>query len=331
MFRWTVAGALAGRAHDRRIRSDWTRTPARPRRRLGPAARTRRTRPARAARARVASWTRGKTVAVAADPGGALKFTTSSYGAVREGMIIGTNRRRRRRLLDPIRRAIERLAVGPPARRPRDQGRAGRERRGAGRGAIQLAAPPRPSPRAFPEGAWPLRFSPRARLRVMPSSTLATVSHASTADSSVSKMSFQRITIIGSIPVDEQVGDAPRAGSGRPRSRAGGSRPAARRRRARCAGRAGSSATCSAAPTSTSAIAAPAPSAPRRRRGRAGRRPPRRSRRCRRARPRARARRRSRSGALAPCSASRCRMSWTIRSPSCSHSRMSRARPACSG
>ena len=39
-----------------------------------------------------------------------------------------------------------------------------------------------------------------ARLRVMPSSTLATVSQASTADSSVSKMSFQRITIIGSMP-----------------------------------------------------------------------------------------------------------------------------------
>ena len=35
----------------------------------------------------------------------------------------------------------------------------------------------------------------------MPSSTLATVSQASTADSSVSKMSFQRITIIGSMPV----------------------------------------------------------------------------------------------------------------------------------
>ena len=41
---------------------------------------------------------------------------------------------------------------------------------------------------------------PFARLRVMPSSTFATVSHASTADSSVSKMSFQRITIIGSMP-----------------------------------------------------------------------------------------------------------------------------------
>ena len=35
----------------------------------------------------------------------------------------------------------------------------------------------------------------------IPSSTFATVSHASTAASSVSKMSFQRISIIGSMPV----------------------------------------------------------------------------------------------------------------------------------
>jgi hypothetical protein len=34
---------------------------------------------------------------------------------------------------------------------------------------------------------------------MIPSRTLATRSHASTADLSVSKMSFQRITIIGSI------------------------------------------------------------------------------------------------------------------------------------
>ena len=52
----------------------------------------------------------------------------------------------------------------------------------------------RQAPRHRPD-QWPL-----ARLSCMPSSTLATVSHASTADSSVSKMSFQRITIIGSIP-----------------------------------------------------------------------------------------------------------------------------------
>ena len=48
---------------------------------------------------------------------------------------------------------------------------------------------------------------PLARLRTMPSSTLATVSHASTADSSVSKMSFQRITIIGSMPATNRSGD----------------------------------------------------------------------------------------------------------------------------
>ena len=38
----------------------------------------------------------------------------------------------------------------------------------------------------------------------MPSSTLAAVSQASTAASSDSKMSFQRITTIGSMPLDEQ-------------------------------------------------------------------------------------------------------------------------------
>ena len=44
----------------------------------------------------------------------------------------------------------------------------------------------------------------------MPSSTLATVSQASTADSSVSKMSFQRITIIGSMPATKRLAIAAR-------------------------------------------------------------------------------------------------------------------------
>ena len=79
-------------------------------------------------------------------------------------------------------------------------------------------------------------------------------------------------------------------------------------------------------------LLAPAPSAPRRRRGRAGRRPPRRSRRCRRARPRARGRRPRRARARRwPFPASRWRMSWAIRSPSCSQSRISRASAGRSG
>ena len=119
----------------------------------------------------------------------------------------------------------------------------------------------------------------------MPSSTFATVSHASTAASSVSKMSFQRITIIGSMPLANRDGDG------------GAHEPVAlvlepvdldqvrRRGRRRCAARAARRRRAPRTPRARRRAPAPAPSAPRRRRARAGRRPPRRSRRCRRARP----------------------------------------------
>ena len=62
-----------------------------------------------------------------------------------------------------------------------------------------------------------------AFLMTMPSRMLATCSVASIACSSRSKMSFQRITIIGSTPLSKSAAIASRT-RGRRRSRAGGSR-----------------------------------------------------------------------------------------------------------
>lgn len=114
----------------------------------------------------------------------------------------GAGRRRVEPVLDLRRRAV----AGHRSRRSRLPARSRRaapagpsaQRRRAGRGPAWTAGA-----RA---GLTPKRRASvvqrhRSRLSQIPSRTLATVSHASTAASSVSKMSFQRITVMGSMPM----------------------------------------------------------------------------------------------------------------------------------
>ena len=140
----------------------------------------------------------------------------------------------------------------------------------------------------------------RPRLSAMPSSMCATVSQASTDASRQSKMSFQRITTIGSMPLANSEATASRwIAVALVLEPVDLDEVAARGRRRCAAPRSASRDLLAGADEHVGHLHRPAPSAPRPRRGPASRRPARRSRRCRRARSRARARRRGSTGGRA--------------------------------